>query len=1126
MKFRASVVFALLCLVAVFGTAAAQDVTRGGLSVEVVDQTGAVIPGASVKIRSPQGELSASTDARGRALFRALIPGFYEVVVETTGFKTATVAAVLVRLNERSGVRVEMEIGTVAQTIEVIGAAVGIDLSTTSTGANLSDTLLTSVPVGRNVVDPLYLSPGVVSGGGTGVANPAIAGASGLENLYLIDGVNTTNSGFGGFGNYNINFGSLGTGVTTSFIKEIQVKTGGMEAQFGGAMGGVITMITKSGGNDFHGAVYAYFQPEALQDQFTNPNDFRNSTFGTFVRHKEELDYGFEVGGKIIQDHLFFFASLNPVTKRKGVQAPAGFLFGAGGASDLGVHEIVERTINYAGKLSYRLNDSHSVDASLFGDPSIRGFGPNRGIDIEDPAAFSRLDFSQINWTVRYNGAITPNWILSASLGQNHQRFEEQQLTDEYEINDQSQLDLNTLLIDSSLPTETFRGGIGNFENTTGGADLMIDIASTHLFEVAGVQNSLTVGFQFENAAFDGLRGRTGPNWNIPSGPRTDVTGAVGELTFGASLRFFSCTTATGSPDCNGAIAASQLINGEGFYYRQSRGNFSGTNFSTEFDYYGAYLQDDIEINKYLTFKLGMRWESEKIAGRRPGFQIPCVNGFGLTPAGKSPTEDIAECSYTFTRSWAPRIGFIIDPWGNRKGKVYFNYGRFFERIPLDMAVRAIVPEEGLLNLVFTADANLVPVLDQGHFLPASLTCDTLQTAVLCGHVTDPDDIADLAADFPGVNPASSTAAPIESGASPSGLFPSTFAIGTKMQFQDEYIAGFEYELPNGLVLGVRYQDRRIKRIVEDVQAPTSTDLLNGLLAFQFIFSNVGPGVDIFDNPTAITFTDLNGDGVPDDPSQCSAFAIDNGPGDGLCFTPLSGLFTGGDGIPDGFTKVIRDYRAVEITAEKRFTDNWQILANLRISKLNGNFEGSFRNDNGQSDPNLTSLFDFTSAGPDDPLAGQFEPGPLPNDRTYVVNLYGSYLFNQGPANGLNIGAGWRITTGTPITQFDAHPVYENAGELPIGGRGALGRTDTTQSTDVHADYAFQLTERFRLKAVVDIFNFFNNQRLIFIDQFAELSFGNPNPDFLTPRRNQGTGARAESFQAPLRTRFALRLEW
>lgn len=1103
MKFRASVVFALLCLVAVFGTAAAQDATRGGLNVQVVDQTGAVIPGASVKLRSPQGEFSASTDARGQAVFTALTPGFYEVVVETTGFKTATVAAVLVRLNERSGVRVEMEVGTVAQTIEVIGATTGIDLSTTSTGANISDTLLTMAPVDRSVVAPLYLSPGVVSGGGTGVHNPSIAGASGLENLYLIDGVNTTNSGYGGFGNYSINFGSLGTGVTTSFIKEIQVKTGGMEARYGQALGGVVQMITKSGSNEFHGAVYGYYQPEALQDQRPNPNDFRTAALRTYVRHVEDLDYGVEAGGKLIQDRLFFFAAFNPTVERVGKQAPdaPGFLFGASGASDLGIHEIRERTINYAGKLSYRLNDNHSVDASIFGDPTIRNFGPNRGLIISDPAAFSRLDFSQINWAVRYNGVVTPNWIVSASFGQNHQRFEEQQLTDEYRVTDFRQLDPVTGLIDTSLPFGNF-GGVGNKENTTGGADQMWDGSSTHLFTTFGAQNNLTVGFTYEDASYDGIRGRTGPNWPLPSDPRIDPK-FVGSEVIGASLDFLGCSATTGSPDCNGLIAPSQLINGEGFYAVQSRGNFSGTAFATAIDYYAVYIQDDLEINKYLTFKLGMRWEQEKMGGGAPGLLIPCTNGFGLDPAtGASPFERVEECGYTFTDSWAPRIGFVIDPLGNRRSKIYFNYGRYFERIPLDFVKRQFVPEEGFLNLVFTLDADQVAKLDAAHYLPSTQVCDNGSFAVLCGSTG---------------GAGSTTAVSIEGGPIPSGVFPPAIAVGTKMQFQDEYLVGFEYELPGGIVVGARYQDRRIKRIVEDLQGITTTDFNNGLLAFQFIFANPGPSTDVFENPVIISYTDPATD--------CSDFAVVDGPGPGLCYTPLSGLYSPGDGLADGFPKVVRDYRAVEITVEKRFTDNWQLMANWRISELKGNFEGSFRNDNGQSDPNLTSIYDFTSSGPNDPLQGQFESGPLPNDRPQVVNIYASYVFNEGAANGLNLGAGWRIQSGTPITQFDAHPGYRNSGELPIGGRGALGRTDVTQTVDVHTDYAFQLTERFRLKAVVDIFNIFNNQRTNLIDQRNQLSGGVPNPDFLQPGSNDDNIS-GDIFQRPFTSRIALRLEW
>jgi hypothetical protein len=98
-----------------------------------------------------------------------------------------------------------------------------------------------------------------------GAANPSIGGASGLENNYVVDGVNISNQGFGGVGVYSIVFGSLGTGVTTDFIKETQVKTAGFEAEYGQATGGVVNVVTKSGSNEFHGSLSGYFQPSGLE---------------------------------------------------------------------------------------------------------------------------------------------------------------------------------------------------------------------------------------------------------------------------------------------------------------------------------------------------------------------------------------------------------------------------------------------------------------------------------------------------------------------------------------------------------------------------------------------------------------------------------------------------------------------------------------------------------------------------------------------------------------------------------------------------------------------------------------------------------------------------------------------
>src|SRR3989442_7840365 len=83
------------------------------------------------------------------------------------------------------------------------------------------------------------MAPGVTDGGGTGAANPSINGASGLENQYIINGANVTDPGYGGFGTYTLNFGSLGSGVNFDFIQEVQVQSGGFEAQYGEALGRV-----------------------------------------------------------------------------------------------------------------------------------------------------------------------------------------------------------------------------------------------------------------------------------------------------------------------------------------------------------------------------------------------------------------------------------------------------------------------------------------------------------------------------------------------------------------------------------------------------------------------------------------------------------------------------------------------------------------------------------------------------------------------------------------------------------------------------------------------------------------------------------------------------------------------
>jgi hypothetical protein len=187
-------------------------------------------------------------------------------LIYKTGFTTGKVGGLNVSLNQRATADLTLQVATTSQTVDVVsGGTDTIDLSSTTVGANLNETLYKNVAAGRNISSIINFAPGVTASQGAGFANPSINGASGLENEYIINGSDVTDSGYGGFGTYSPIFGSLGSGVNFDFIQEVQVKTGGFEAQYGQALGGVVNVITKSGSNTLHGSLYGYLAPHSLR---------------------------------------------------------------------------------------------------------------------------------------------------------------------------------------------------------------------------------------------------------------------------------------------------------------------------------------------------------------------------------------------------------------------------------------------------------------------------------------------------------------------------------------------------------------------------------------------------------------------------------------------------------------------------------------------------------------------------------------------------------------------------------------------------------------------------------------------------------------------------------------------
>ena len=298
MKIFRSGIFVALWL-ALAGVASAQE-TTGTLTGRLQDSQGLALPGVNVTITGQQGAKTAVSDPDGSYRFPFLTPGSYDVRAELQGFKTVEQRGVTVSLGQTTTVNMQLEVGGLTEVVQVTGTTAVVDTTSTTTGAVLSAELLQRVPVGRRFTDALYLAPGVSSSGAAGTANPSMSGSTGLDNLYVVDGVNITNTGYGAVGSYSIVFGSLGTGTPFDFVQEVQVKTGGYEAEFGQSMGGVVNVVTKSGTNNLRGSLFGYFQPAELEagykiyrvaerhGQHRRPEPHRHGHRRRFPRHPEQ----------------------------------------------------------------------------------------------------------------------------------------------------------------------------------------------------------------------------------------------------------------------------------------------------------------------------------------------------------------------------------------------------------------------------------------------------------------------------------------------------------------------------------------------------------------------------------------------------------------------------------------------------------------------------------------------------------------------------------------------------------------------------------------------------------------------------------------------------------------------
>lgn len=1073
MKHKLFSLLILLTALALVGPAVAQDIsTKGGISGTIVDTTGAVVPGATITVTGPIGERVVITDASGNYDVSNLIPGQYTVKASLSGFKTASAPDVTVYVGKSTSVRLTLSTGDITETIEVVGGAVDIDTGNTAIGSNLNSQVFQNLPVARRVDSLFYLAPGVTESQRGGRSNPSISGGSALDNLYVADGVNITDSSFGGLGVFSRVYGTLGVGINTAFVEEVQVKTGGFEPQYGQSQGGIVNIITRSGGREWRGSVSGFFQPGSLESDRKQPDDTRVNKVGERV-DEDFWDVGLDLGGPLVKDKLFFYGNFNPSYRYDNVL----------GARNAGLRSFGElqrkySTYNYAAKLDWNLAPSHQINFSVFGDPSKTNKAPFNTLTIDNQTANSKLDYGTRNIAVRYNGILSNTWSVNISGSQGKNHF------------DETDFDPFHSIVDRTQPSRgNFTAiGLGFFEPTEG-TTWRTTIDTTKQF-TAGGDHSFSIGYQFQRGEYSGVRDRSGPRFSVPA-TNTDGTFQTPDFAVGQPLNAaFSLRLASGSCTLCPLVERNGVL--VPVYLRQDRGEFGVAGFDTFSSYHASYAQDTWRVGKKLTLLLGVRWERESLTGN-PG------------PSGERVTSE-----GSFDSQWSPRLGFTFDPKGEGKTKLYYNFGRFHEYIPLDMAERSLSVEQGFIGARYAPEFTID---SQGRRIATINEFGTVTPVIDAAHWINNGAVGGAGS---GVNIS------LQDPHSP-------ILEGTKLGYSDEHLVGFEQQLPGNVVFSIRYLNRQMKRIVEDaaVVSPEGASFFGTT----YFIGNIDSTVDAGVNPPEFTYNP--GDPLPAgcDPDLDAGLWTPpgGGPERGACFAAVgangqpSGS-SGADGIPDGFPDVSHKYQAVEVELNKRFSKGWQLLANWRIAKLEGNFEGHFRNDNGQTDPAISSLFDFTE-GELGLLGDQFATGPLNTDRKHIVNLYGSYAFSGG--TGLNLGAGVRVETGVPISEFWAHPAYLNAGEVPVGGRGVLGRSETATRVDFHADYPIKISDKRKLTVSADIFNLFDQQKVRETDQLRESTFGQQNPDFSQPGFAPGFGPRViGSYYNPRSIRFGVKLDF
>jgi hypothetical protein len=384
----------------------AQTVTLGKLSGIIADDKGEPLPGASVEATSPNmmGKRTAVTSARGTYVFLELPIGVYKVTASMPNFKTVVRGDILITAGSSLIIDLTLPTGAIEETVTVTAASPVVDAKSSTLESKLERQMLDKLPTSRDAFYDLSLStPGMFDAGGSSgwMPSPNAYGGAQNENVFLVNGVNTTNP-------RGANWGSM-VRVNYNAVEEVRIVALGSKAEFGAYSGAAVDVVTKSGSNSFHGNLAFYSQVKTPStNQPTSDASLGRSWLTLPAGHEfanishKDWEGNFTLGGPIVRDKVWFYGGFDYIDTRTKIPLWPLLQGWFGRYIDAKISAEPAAKIRTWVAYHYEFNKMDNQNWGSWADPTVTYYGGSHVTSIS--SQFQFLPSSSVILTAKYLG--------------------------------------------------------------------------------------------------------------------------------------------------------------------------------------------------------------------------------------------------------------------------------------------------------------------------------------------------------------------------------------------------------------------------------------------------------------------------------------------------------------------------------------------------------------------------------------------------------------------------------------------------------------------------------------------------------------------------------------------------